>query len=1036
MNIEQCDQLAQCLDALRRDFYHPLGVIDFSGFRTAESLTPAEAQARDRTPMSAGTLLTVPWEYGWLFADFTLPEAARGERIVLSLQPGGESTIFLNGRAFGTRRAEWVAAAHHLLVDQTIARCASGGERFSLALEVYGGTPLPRDPMNRMASGPIFPEEGAPMKPLPPAVIGENTFGLWNEEAYQLWLDAQMLFDIYQTQPETAYWRERIGLALGDLLDTLDMEQPLAQRRTAYVQARERLRPLMEAKNGTFAPSMAAIGNSHLDVAWLWPTSETARKTTRTFAQQLRLLEEYPEALYLQSQCVLYEMCRSRDPQLFEDIRAAIGRGQWIADGAMWVEPDTNLAGGEALIRQILYGMRYFRDVLGVDSRIVWLPDSFGYTAALPQILAGFGLDGLTTQKIFWTYNDAEKFPHHAFLWKGLDGSAIPCYLHMAYETLVDARTLNSRWQARLDRDGSGDFFLPFGYGDGGGGPTRDHLEQLRRERDLQGVPRMRYETPADFFAGRQKEKLPVYRGELYFQCHRGTYTTQAAVKAGNRRSEQALRALELWSAVAAVRGAVPYPAEAIEALWKKALFNQFHDILPGSCIGQAIAEALGRYAELAEGASALTASALSALSGGGEGVTLFHAQSAPRTQVVALDARFARGAVTCEGEAVPCAPFGGGALALVPLPAMGHVSLRPQENAAPALDVQARRIGDGWLLCSDRIEAALNGRGELLSVRDRRTGAQRIAGPSNRLCFYRDMPRAFDAWDIDSQIFDRAFEPEIEADSELVCSGGLRAAVRFTLRVLSSVIELTVSLDACASRVDFSARVDWHERHKLLKVAFDTGIDAPEAANQIQFGHIMRPTHRSRTLDADRFEVCNHAFTALYDATHGCALLNDSKYGISMDGSVLSLSLLRGATNPDESADQGEHRFRYACFFWDGAFERSGVVYEAGALNAPLLSAPGFLPAASLFSCEDDCAVVDTVKLAEDGSGDLIVRVYESMNGRRSTRLHVPGGFAAAWRCSLAEEKQEALPLAQDSVPLTLRAFEIATLRFSRQAQ
>ena len=259
---------------------------------------------------------------------------------------------------------------------------------------------------------------------------------------------------------------------------------------------------------------------------------------------------------------------------------------------------------------------------------------------------------------------------------------------------------------------------------------------------------------------------------------------------------------------------------------------------------------------------------------------------------------------------------------------------------------------------------------------------------------------------------------------------------MRFTLRVLSSVIELTVSLDACASRVDFSARVDWHERHKLLKVAFDTGIDAPEAANQIQFGHIMRPTHRSRTLDADRFEVCNHAFTALYDATHGCALLNDSKYGISMDGSVLSLSLLRGATNPDESADQGEHRFRYACFFWDGAFERSGVVYEAGALNAPLLSAPGFLPAASLFSCEDDCAVVDTVKLAEDGSGDLIVRVYESMNGRRSTRLHVPGGFAAAWRCSLAEEKQEALPLAQGSVPLTLRAFEIVTLRFSRQAQ
>ena len=1032
MNSEQRNQLLLCLNALERDFYHPLGEIRFSGFTASSSLTLPQAAAQARHPVAEGDVIAQPWGYGWLFADFTLPQSAAGERIVMSLCPGGESTLYVNGRPFGTHRAAWIAIPHHLLVDQTLCARASGGERFTLAAEVYGGTPLPEAPFGRCATGPVFPEEGVRIKMPLPAAVGRSSFGLWNEEAYQLWLDVHMLLDIWETQEESSFLREKIGYALGDMLNRLDLEQPLAARRAACAQAREALRPLMQARNGSFAPSMAAIANSHLDLAWLWPTAETERKTIRTFAQQLRLLEEYPEMLFLQSQCALYEMCRQREPQLFEDIRAAIARGQWIADGAMWVEPDTNLAGGEALIRQFLYGLRYFRQELGADSRIAWLPDSFGYSAALPQIIHGFGLEGLTTQKIFWTYNDAEKFPFHAFSWKGLDGTQIPCYLHMAYESFVDAKTLNRRWRERLNRDGTGEFLLPFGYGDGGGGPTRDDLEQLRRERDLQGVPRMHFESPADFLQRRAQSGLPVYRGELYFQCHRGTYTSQAAIKAGNRRSEQALRALELWRSAASMCGAAPYPSAEIEALWKDALFNQFHDILPGSAIGQVYVEANARYARLLSRAQALTQEGLDALSGTAPGVTLYHAQSVERTQLVALDARFARGAVTCEGEAVPCMPCGDGALALVSLPPMGHVSLRPAEDGPAGPAACAQRHQDGWLLANDRLEAVLSPRGELLGVRDRRTGAQRLGGVSNRLHLYRDVPRAYDAWDVDSQVFDRECFPEISAKSEAVLSGGLRASVRFTLTMGSSTFIQTISLDADACRIDFDTQADWHERHKLLKTSFDTGIDAPEAANQIQFGHIMRPTHRSHPYDADRYEVCNHAFTALYDATHGCALLNDCKYGVSMDRSTLSLSLLRGSVSPDEAADQGAHRFRYAVFFWDGAFEDSGVVYEAGALNVPVCTAEGFLPRASLFSCTDPRAVIDAVKLAEDGSGDVIVRLYESMGGQRRTRLHVPGCAVAAWRCALSEERQQALPLEDGAVCLELHPFEIATVRLA----
>jgi len=293
-------------------------------------------------------------------------------------------------------------------------------------------------------------------------------------------------------------------------------------------------------------------------------------------------------------------------------------------------------------------------------------------------------------------------------------------------------------------------------------------------------------------------------------------------------------------------------------------------------------------------------------------------------------------------------------------------------------------------------------------------------------------VPRAFDAWDIDSQVFARECTPDISAESELVSAGGLRAAVRFTLRLLDSTFVQTISLDAEANRIDFDTQADWHERHKLLKVDFDTGVDAPEAANQIQFGHIMRPTHKSRPMDADRFEVCNHAFTALYDSTHGCAVLNDCKYGVSMAQSVVSLSLLRGATHPDEAADQGAHRYHYAVCFWDGAFEDSGVVYEAAALNAPVLATEGFMPQKSLVSCSDPRAVIDAVKLAEDGSGDMIIRLYESMNGQRTVRVALPENTAAAWRCSLAEEKQEALALDGGAVSVALHPFEIASIRLT----
>ncbi len=1022
MNNEQRMQLDHVIDALAADLYHPLGTLSFEGFRAAGELTPEEAAKRKRRPYREGEHWGEPRSYAWFFAEFTLPEEARGERVVMDLNPGGESTVFLDGKPFGTRRGDSVAHPHHYIVDQTVSLSAEPGERHTLALEAYAGTPLPAHP-----GRPVFPEEGVGTVRDRGACLGHSTFGIWNEQAYQLWLDLDMLRDLYGFLPEHDAMREQISAHVGRLLDRLDLEQPLKQRRAACSEAREWIAPVMRARNGTFAPAMGVIGNSHLDLAWLWPLGETRRKTARTFAAQLRLLKEYPEALFLHSQCAEYEMCRRAYPDLFREVKEAIAGGRWIAEGGMWVEPDTNLSGGEALVRQILYGRRYFREVLGVESEVIWLPDTFGYTAALPQIIRGFGMKGLTTQKIFWSYNDSEPFPHHAFLWKGLDGSTVPAYLHMFYETQVDAATLHTRWTARVDRDGSGDFYLPFGYGDGGGGPTRDDMEQIRRQKDLQGSPRLYWCTPGDYLDKRAKDPLPVYRGELYFPCHRGTYTTQAAVKRGNRQCEAALRA---WEMAAARAGRAAYPAEALEKAWKTLLINQFHDILPGSAIAEVYREARKDHESiLAEADRGLKKALAACRRRGGRGeVTCVNPGTRGGFRLLTLPEAFAAGARDEAGNLYPAEARDGKALVRVSLPALGGITLRPAE--APACEeVCLREEKDGFLFRNAVLTAKVSREGELLSLR--KGGREYVHSPSNRFRLYRDLPRRFDAWDIDSQTENREVFPERSSTARIVKEKGLYAAVEVETRLGSSLIRQTVSLSAGDSKLLFDTEVSWQERHRLLKVSFDTGIDVPEASHQIQFGYLDRPAHRSRKYDADRFEVCCHAWTALHDAGRGAAVLNDCKYGVSVCDGVISLSLLRAPTYPDAEADRGSHHFRYACYVWDGPFGASGINGAAEELNVPVTVLPGRYSLPSLLTLSDPCITVESVKLAEDGSGDTVVRLFEDMGGTRDVTLTPGFPFRGVCLCDLEEKPLEEPETENGAVRLPFRPFEIKTLRF-----
>ena len=1023
LHSEYKDRLAHWQRVLAQDFYRPLGPIRLEGFTTMDHLTPDEAAGGAFRPVEAGTPWGHTWEYLWCRGRVCLPEEARGRTIVMQLELGGEATLFVNGRAFGTRRAGWVTVPHHAVCDNILTRCGQPGDRFDLLFEVYAGHYYPD--VGACATGPVLPGTlGDPTVEGRRTRMGASSYGVWNEDAYQLWLDVTTLAQLMDQLPEDSLRAAEIADGLETYTRIVDFEQPPEARDESYRAARAALRPLMECRNGSTAPRMSAIGNAHLDLAWLWPMQETHRKTARTFAAQLRLLDQYPDYRFLQSQPAAYEMCRDHYPELYERIRTAIKAGRWIAEGAMYVEPDTNIPSGESLVRQLVFGKRFYRQELGVDSRMLWLPDTFGYSAALPQLLGQCGVRYLVTQKIFWSYNEGDPFPYHYFTWKGMDGSEVTSFLPTSYTYRTDPAELCGVWRDRVQKRHLEDFLIPFGYGDGGGGPCRDDIEFALREQDLEGAPRVRMENPVDFFEALDKKGGPAntWDGELYFNAHRGTYTTQAAIKKNNRRSEYALHHLELWGALAALRGR-PYDARAAEGLWKTLLLNQFHDILPGSCIARVYKEANAAHAELQRKAGALAADARRALLEEGEGLTLFNGESFERTEVLTLPEAFAAGAVTPEGEAVPVC----GGEAKVRVPALGAVTLLPAELPAAAPAAFAEADGTGAVLRNSRVTVRLDRLGRLLCYT--LDGRELTAGrPMNTLRMYKDVPRKFDAWDIDSNYRDQPAE-ELQGETFAVTrAAGLSASVCWTGRIGRSAVRQTITLRADSPVVEFATTLDWHELHRLLKVEFPVDVRAEEAFHEIQFGYVPRPTHRSRGYDQQRFEVCNHRYTALCDNGRGAAVLNDCKYGVGVEGNSIELTLLRAAASPEMASDQGEQSFRYGFTAWAGSFAEAPVVSQAAAFNDPLLAEPGRLAAFSAFAADAPNVVVDTLKPADDGSGDLVIRLYESKKADTVCRLRTDLPVEALVPCDLMEEPAGA-PL-DPAAPLRLRPFQVLSLR------
>lgn len=785
----------------------------------------------------------------------------------------------------------------------------------------------------------------------------------------------------------------------------------------------------------TIAPTIIAAGHTHIDVAWLWRTRETRRKMARSMATALALMDEYPDYRFMYNQCVLLDWLSADQPELFARLKAKVEGGQFEIEGALWLEPDVNIAGGEALVRHILMGVRYHEATFGVRPRLLWLPDTFGYSAALPQLMAKAGIEMFVTHKLSW--NDTNRMPHDTFFWEGIDGTRRPVsfvttqpYEYDGVETTycadLRASYVLGTWKRNADKADQSELFMIYGHGDGGGGPTRAMVETLRRfERGIPGSPRVRQDSLGAYFhrlAGRMAEdpgRFAVWSGELYLEYHRGTLTSVAKVKRNNRKAEIALRELETLAALVQRAGG-DYPAGEIAAHWKILLLNQFHDILPGSSIGAVYDDSDREFARLFAGIAALE-KRLAATIGGGRMV--LNASGRRRGGLLALP----------EGEGAETIVRADGTrqdiVALAPVAGLAVVPLEPQGVADTGLAVAPNRLEN------DVLRVELDARGRIFSLYDKRAGRELLppGEVGNRLVAYRDMPVAWDAWDIDASFEDVFWDIDDLVAADVVETGPLRVAIRLEWRYEQSRIVEVLSLAAGADRLEIDGFADWHEHRTLVKVHFPVAFVGADNRAEIQFGHLRRPTHRNTSWEAARFETSMHRWVDLSEADFGLAVLNDCKYGYDARGDRLRLTLLKSPVYPWPEADQGEHWFRYA-LMPHGGFNRDGglIVDAAEDFNMPLRllagtdgEAAGGLP--PLFAVAGDGVVVEAVKKAEDGEA-LIARLYEARGRRTVARLDVAG--AAVAEVDLLEGHAAPLEVEEGAVTLAFSPFEIKTIR------
>ncbi|MFI9800856.1 alpha-mannosidase [Streptomyces sp. NPDC052302] len=991
-------RLKRVLDERVRPAVYPESVpLDVAVWHAPDEPVPvAEGLAAIPEPIQVGARWGAPWGTSWFRVSGTVPEAWAGRTVEALLDLGFDENMpgfqceGLVYRPDGTPvkglnpRNQWVR----------VAAPAEGGEEVRLHIEAASNPVI-------LDYHPFLPtrlgdKETAGSEPQ--YTLARMDLAVFDEEVWQLVVDLEVLGELMAELPVESARRWDLLRAVERALDALDLRDVNG---TAAA-ARARLTDVLAAPAVPSAHRVSAVGHAHIDSAWLWPLRETVRKVARTTSNMTALVEDEPDFVFAMSQAQQWAWVKEHRPEVWARVKKAVAEGRFVPAGGMWVESDTNMPGSEAMARQFVHGKRFFLDEFGIENDEAWLPDTFGFAAGLPQIIKAAGSKWLLTQKISWSQTN--KFPHHTFWWEGIDGTRI--FTHFppvdTYNCSMKGAEIAHAARNFKDKGRARHSLAPTGWGDGGGGTTREMIAKAARMRDLEGSATVVWETPDAFFRKAEAEypDAPVWVGELYLELHRATLTSQAGTKQGNRRSEHLLREAELWAATAAVRTGFPYPYEELDRIWKTVLLHQFHDILPGSSIAWVHREARATYARLAGDLEAIVDAAQRALAGEGTTELVFNAAPHPRAGVPAGGAR---------------PPVSEDRTALTPRPDGGYVL----DNGLLRVEIDAR----GLVVSAYDVEA------------DRETVAP--GGAAGLLQLHPDFPNMWDAWDVDA--FYRHTVTDLTDVDEITAGDG---EVRIVRSFGDSRVTQRLSLAPGERRVLFDTEVDWHETEKFLKLAFPLDVHAERYASETQFGHFHRPTHTNTSWEAAKFEACNHRFVHVEEPGWGAAVVNDSTYGhdvtrtVRTDGDLgttttVRVSLLRAPRFPDPETDQGVHRFRHALVPGAGIGD---AVREGWRINLPERRLAGAREVAPLVTVDRDAVVVTAVKLADDGSGDVVVRLHEAHGGR--VRATLTAGFEVA-DVTATDLLERPLPETPEhtgrEIALRLRPFELVTLRLRR---
>ncbi|MDR2542087.1 MAG: glycosyl hydrolase-related protein [Treponema sp.] len=1036
--VEQ--RIKQYLDLLEKNAYKKIADLRFEMFEADKIYRSPPENAKWKkieTPAPWGK----DWKCFWFRTIYHAPLS--GKALFLSVTPNADSLAFIDGKPAGAFNM------YHKKI-----RIDADGKDHTLHLESYSG---------HQYSG-CGPFEGSSVvinigKTIPafPNTFEGGSLVERRQAVHSLFYDIRALYETAEIAEPNSMRKAKILKGISETLAVVSLNAGGDELEKQSAEALQILTPLLALKNSPTVPSIHLVGHAHIDHAWLWHIEETERKTARTFINMIRFMKEYPEFIFLQSQPCQLEIIHKEYPEVFAEIKKAYKNGTWEPNGGMWVEADTNVPSGESLVRQFLVGKKVNKELLDYEADTLWLPDVFGYAAALPQIMTGCRIKYFVTSKINW--NDTTRFPYETFIWRGIDGTGVKAHFlstlgsGAGYNGRVVPQELNDIWTSVQHKEVQSACVKSIGEGDGGGGTLRADIEMARRLADMEGCPRTAWKTISSALAeifNDDEAAFPQWCGELYLELHRATYTTQSRTKRYNRQMEFALRNAEFLCAFSLIKNGKKPGAIINELLldyWKRILTYQFHDIIPGSSITRVYTEAEADYCAMLYSLARINNDSKKYLAGletGCETVAVFNNLSWEYTPVVKLheDQANPLPAALCdaEGEVFPLQQYTDiegkkQAAFAVKAPSLGWASYSTVKH----FDKKPLSpfVWNNNILETPFYAIKFDAAGRIVSLFDKRRECETVApgGALNALITAEDVPVFWDAWDIDAD-WTKHIKQETELVSTEVTSDG---PVCFRLRriyKLSDVSQLVQDMVCYATnpRIDFETRVNWHEKWRLLKAEFDTAIvNATQVRCEVQYGHLWRNTHRNLMQDRAKFEICAHKWISLEEEGGGIALLNDCKYGHDVEGGRMRLTLLRSPIAPDPEADRGVQYFTYSILPFNGHFGNSGVIRSAYELNSPAtaLFGCGILQTQSLCSVDGNSVIIECIKIPENGNdNELIMRLYESLGGKCQTSLHFSLGLVSAAETDMLEDNPKPLPVQGCKLDLEFRAFEIKTIK------